>query len=489
MATTPSTLYPALKGDASTDVCVIGGGIGGILAGYQLAERGLKVMVLEAARVCGGVTGYTTAKVTSGHGIVYKSLIAHSDMAHARSYADANQWGVDWIAAQDVDCDLQRKPMLVFAEDEKQESTLRQEFEACRSLNLPVSWTNEVDLPLKTYGAIRYADQVEMHPRKFVLAMAEKIEKLGGVIHELTRVTTVREGEPTVVETEKGSVVCRYVVQATNYPIYDPGMYFALLSPYRDYALAARVDGPLPHSMSINSTSETHAFRSAGDLLIVSGFSHKVGQADPREHYRLLEEFTRRYFKVKEIPYRWSTQDVRTPDRMPFIGPITSMRKRTHLITGFSAWGMAASAYAGRIVADHITGKPNAWAEHFAPRTGSGFVETAKELVIENANVARHFIGDKLTDTEPLAVEQLPAGEGAILKHDGRKVAAYRDHSGALYGVSPVCTHLGCDVHWNASEKSWDCPCHGSRFDYCGNVLQGPAVKPLERRPLPLSKH
>jgi Rieske Fe-S protein len=213
-----------------------------------------------------------------------------------------------------------------------------------------------------------------------------------------------------------------------------------------------------------------------------------VGQADGAEHYSKLEEYTRRHFRVREVAYKWSSQDAKTPDSMPFIGQMTASRKNLLLVTGFNSWGMAAAAYAGRIVADLVTGKESSWAAHFAPRTGSGLLETTKELIAENINVAKYFIGDKLGDTEHKGFDELAPGQAAILKYEGKKVATYRDHSGTLFGVSPVCTHLGCDVHWNSAEKSWDCPCHGSRFDYAGNVLMGPAVKNLERRAVPLGK-
>jgi glycine/D-amino acid oxidase-like deaminating enzyme len=273
------TSYPALNGDASADVAIVGGGIAGILAGFQLAERGIRVTVLEADRICAGVSGHTTAEVTSGHGVIYSDLASHSDLAHARSYADANQWGLDWIAAQQADCDLHRKAMLVFAEDDRQLTRLRKEFDVCHGLGLPVTWVDRVpDLPFETLGAIRYGNQVELHPRKFVLAMAERLARLGGSIHEKTRVMNVKEGLTqdalAVVQTDKGSVTARHVVLATNYPVYDPAMYFALLAPYRDYAMAVRVEGALPQDMSVNAGPETHAFRTHGDLLIVSGFSH-----------------------------------------------------------------------------------------------------------------------------------------------------------------------------------------------------------------------
>jgi glycine/D-amino acid oxidase-like deaminating enzyme/nitrite reductase/ring-hydroxylating ferredoxin subunit len=482
LATAPVAERPTLSGDLTVDVAVIGGGIAGILAGWHLEQEGFSVAVLEANRICAGVTAYTTAKVTSAHTLIYDKLFNSVGQEHAQAYADANQWGIEWIArmGQEIDCALERKAMVVFAENDEEKSQVQKEYAVATKLGLPVAWTDSVDLPIKTLGGARYENQLQFHPRKFTLSISGRMK---GQIFERTRVLEVEEGEICTVTTDRGKVRARFVVVASHYPVYDPAMYYARLAPYRDYAVAAEIDGKLPGEMSIGAGEQGKAFRTQGNLLVVSGGVHKVGQADTTKSYQDLEAYVREHFKVRSVPYTWSTQDNSTPDSMPYIGKISSGSKNVFVVTGFGAWGMSTSAFAGRIVADLAVGRENQWVETFKPARFKG-IASAQTLISENVNVAKHLIGDKFTDKEDRHIESLATGEAAILELDGHKVAAFRDDSGQLHAVSPACTHMGCDVAWNSAEQSWDCPCHGSRFDPDGNVIQGPAINNLERKPV-----
>lgn len=491
LATAESPKYGPLPGDLSRDACVIGGGIAGLVTAYQLARRNLRVIVVEARRIAAAVTGNTTAKVTSGHQIIYRDLLQNVGATEAQAYADANQWGIEWIAftssSLDIDCDLQRRPMLVFSESEKEEESLHEELEAAKSLGLPVSWISSPDLPFPTLGALRCQNQVQFHPRKFLLGLARELTRMGVEIFEETRALEVGESEEGgIVVTDHGTIHCRSVVVATHYPIYDPAMYLARLEQWRDYALAAKVRGPLPQEMSIGVSETSKSFRTHptndGELLIVSGEMHKVGQEpDTPQRYENLEAFVRQTFDVEDIPYRWSTQDNFTPDKMPYIGKIRSDVDNCFILTGFNGWGMAASAFGAKIIADLVNGERNSWTETFDPTRFKG-LESVKAVVKTNINAVKHLVGDKFTDTEEITVEDLLPGSAAILKINGDKIAAFRDKTGGIHAVSPICTHVGCDVAWNAAEESWDCPCHGSRFDYDGNVLQGPAIKNLKTK-------
>jgi glycine/D-amino acid oxidase-like deaminating enzyme/nitrite reductase/ring-hydroxylating ferredoxin subunit len=477
--------FGELTGNHETDVAVIGGGIAGICAAFQIAERGLRVAVIEANRVCAGVTAYTTAKVTSAHGTIYAKTDQNLGREYARAYADANQWGLEWIARQEIECDLRRKPMVVYAENDDQMQELLIEFDVAKRVGLPVEWIPEVALPVPNLGGILYREQAEFHPRKFVVGLARKLEQMGSKVFELTRALEVEEDDTVRVRTDRGMVTARYLVVASHYPIYDPTLFFARLAPYRDYAIAAKIRGPLPPDMSIGAGDQSKSFRTQpspqGELLIVSGVSHKVGQADGRECYAHLEEFTRRYFDVESVPYHWSTQDNESPDKLPYIGRIRADSKTSFVTTGFNAWGMTTAAFGGKLLADLITEQDNPWAESFSPGRLKGW-EAIKDVLKENLNVAKRFFGDKLTDVEPMSLAELQPGQGAIIIHNGEKVAAYKDPAGQIRGVSVACTHLGCDVQWNPAEESWDCPCHGSRFDPDGKVIQGPAIHDLERK-------
>lgn len=486
MASAPGEAYGRLTTNVSVDVAVVGGGLAGIVTAFMLAQDGARVAVVESGRIGAGVTGYTTAKVTIGHGLIYGELASNAGEDYARAYAEANQWGLSWLTSLPIECDLRRKPMVVFAESQEEREGLQKDFALLRSWGMNVEWTDRLTLPVSTMGGVSYPDQAEIHPRKLLLGLAEELIRAGGQIFEETRMLEIEDGEPCVVRTNRGEVRCSRFVIASHYPVYDPTGLFSRLAPYRDYALAAKVNGPLPVEMSIGAGKEAKAFRTCpsdeGELLIVSGESHKVGQSDAQEAYANLEDYTRMHFDVQEVPFRWSTQDNMTPDRMPYIGPFGSRSEHGYVVTGFNAWGMTTSAYAGMIVRDMVAGRTNPWAEMFSPGRVKG-LGGAAEVVKENLNVAKHLIGDKLAGPEDRSPEDLRPGEAAMTRLDGRKVAAYRDLNGELHAVSPNCTHMGCTIRWNNAERSWDCPCHGSRFAPDGVVLQGPAVKDLERIP------
>ena len=491
MATAPEPEFPALTEDVSTDVVVVGGGIAGICAAWQLAQTGIKVIVLEANRVCAGVTGYTTAKVTSGHGLKYAELFKTCGGSCAQAYADANQWGIEWIADEakllGIECNLERKPMLVFADTEDQREAVRDEVDKARNVGLPVSWTDNVDLPLQTWGAIRYENQLQFHPRKFVLGLARELKAMGGHIYEGVVAERFEEGEPCIIHTSRGIVTAHEIVIASHFPAYDPAMYFTRLAPYRDYAVATRIQGAMPTEMSIGASENSYAFRSYEDLLIVSGETHKVGQEpDTEARYQRLEEFVQKHFPASPVVYRWSTQDNSTLDGIPYIGRISGNSEHAFVITGFNAWGMSTAAYGGKLICDLIQGQNNDWADTFDPNRSKGSTGVTT-FAKENLNVAKHLIGDKLQKREELTLDQLQPGEGEVLKVDGEKLAVFRDEQGAYHGLSPLCTHMGCDLAWNNAEQTWDCPCHGSRFDIGGEVIHGPALKSLEKKPVKTS--
>lgn len=479
LSTSDAPSYPRLSGDIKVDAVVIGGGISGLCAAYQLEQNGLSVAVLEANRVCAGVTGYTTAKVTSGHGLIYAKLNKNAGQKYAHAYADANQWAVRWIESLGIDCDLKLTDMQVFADTEEQLSSVQEELEITRELGLPVSWSTGPDLPFLTHGAVRYDNQVQFHPRKFVAGLAAR---LTGQIFEQTVVTDVEDADPCRVTTESGVVTARFVVVASHFPCYDPAKYYLRLAPYRDYAIAAKVRSGMPSGMSIGASESGKAFRAQGDWLIVSGEMHKVGQEpDTEQRFRSLEQYVRQHFEVESVDYGWSTQDIMTPDSMPYIGWIDTGSERVLVSTGFGGWGMSTGAYAGKIIADLVAGRDNAWAPCFTENRLKGF-EGLRTLASEGFNVAKHLIGDKITDTSDKAAIEIKPGEAAIIKANDEKVAAYRDPEGVLHALSPACTHMGCDVAWNSAELSWDCPCHGSRFNIHGQVIQGPAIKDLEKK-------
>ena len=478
--------YPPLDGDARAEVAVVGAGITGLTAALLLAEAGRDVLVVEMDRVGRGATGYTTAKVSSQHGVVYHSLAsAHGD-AKARAYGQANQAGLEliagWVKERGIECGFRRRAAYAYALSESQRSQLQREAETAERLGLPASFVDELPLPFTTSGAVRFDDQAEFDAYAYVAGLAGRFTAAGGRIVEDTRAVGLSEGEPNEVRTDRGAVHADHVIVASHPPYLDRTLAFARAAPQRSYSIAVTLDGEPPEGMFISSEGPTRSLRAAGELLLVGGEGHKVGQGgDTEPRYERLEAFAREHFQVRSVDYRWSTQDLQSADGMPLVGPLTPLSKRAWMATGFNKWGMTNGTAAAMILSEAVLGKESAWAEAFdsnrlRPRA------SLPSLVKENANVGWHFFADRLRQLRPRRAEELQPGEAAIARLDGQAVAAYRSEAGELLAVSPNCTHLWCTLAWNAAERSWDCPCHGSRFAPDGSVLQGPAVSDLERK-------
>ena len=488
METTPPTAYPRLDRDVEVDVAVLGAGIAGLTAALLLERDGASVAVVEADRVAGGATGYTTAKVSSQHGLHYARLEKSFGEEGARAYAKSNQQAIEWmeglIDERGIDCDWRRKPSYVYGSSEDDRSQLEQEAAAARRAGLPADFTTDTELPFDVPGAVRFGEQAEFHPRKYLLPLAESLK---GPVFERTRATYVADGEPARVETDAGhSVTAAHVVEATGFPFSDRGVFFARMHAERSYCIAVSANGGVPEGMYITASSPTRSLRMAPgpggrELLLVGGEGHKVGQSEgpTTERYAELERFAREHFDVRSVDYRWSTQDNIPVDGVPFVGKATPLSKRQWVATGFLKWGMTNGTVAAMILADRIAGRENPWAALYDSSRVKPLA-SAKELLKENLNVARHFVGDHLSRPDVRHVSELAPGQGGLVRDGARKLAAYRDDDGKLHVLSSVCTHLGCQVVWNDAERSWDCPCHGSRFHWDGTVLQGPAVKGLE---------
>jgi glycine/D-amino acid oxidase-like deaminating enzyme/nitrite reductase/ring-hydroxylating ferredoxin subunit len=356
------------------------------------------------------------------------------------------------------------------------------ELEAAAALGLPVTFTNDTELPYDVAAAIRMDDQAQFHPRRYCLGLAAAFTSLGGQLFEDTRVTGVDDGSPCEVKIGDSRVSADAVVLATHLPILDRGLFFAKTHPMRSYATAARLKGAPPQGMYLSADSPTRSVRSAeGDsLVILGGEGHKVGQdADTTERYAALEQWAHAHWDVDEIMHRWSAQDHMSVDGVPFIG---RQLPGSHVFvgTGFGKWGMTNGTAAAAIVADRIGGDDNAWATAFSASRLAGPL-TSKDMYVESLDaVGGHLIGDRLKTLNPPDADTLAPGEGGIVKLDGDKVAAYRHEDGSLTAVSPVCRHIGCLVAFNTAERSWDCPCHGSRYTLDGKVIQGPSVHDLE---------
>jgi nitrite reductase/ring-hydroxylating ferredoxin subunit len=326
---------------------------------------------------------------------------------------------------------------------------------------------------------VRLDDQLQFHPVRYAQGLARAVDGDGSIVMEGTRALGLDEGSPCRVRTTGGTIAADRVVVATHYPVFDRGLYFARLEAQRSYCIAAQVRGSLPAGMFISAGSPTRSIRSYGDQLILGGEGHATGsrEADPARYER-LEQFARTHWDVQSIGYRWSAQDPSAYDHLPLIGRYTPFSSRVFLASGFMKWGLSGGTFAAMILRDLIAGRHNPWAGRFSPNRLS--LRSAPALTRMNVKVGAAFLLDRLVPAQADSAANVPRGEARVVRRGLGKAGVYRDDQGRLHAVSLRCTHLGCLLRFNEAERSWDCPCHGSRFDVDGAVLEGPAVEPLD---------
>ncbi|HET8951662.1 MAG TPA: FAD-dependent oxidoreductase [Solirubrobacteraceae bacterium] len=482
--------HPEHDRDVETDVVVLGGGIVGVTTALLLKEAGARVVLLEAGRIGHGVTGHTTAKVSSQHGMAYSRLASRFGAGAAATYGAANEAALRWIAdrvrADGIDCDLRRRPSYAYVTEDR--AMAEREARAAIDAGLPASLVQDTPLPYPVAAAVRFEDQAEFHVHRYLLALAAQIEGDGCHVFEHSRAVEVDVYEGLTVKTPGGRVKAGHVVLATHFPFLDRTLAFARVHPQRSYALACRIAGEPPEGMFISGDGPTRSVRAAPvageELLLVGGEGHRPGTGgDTEQRYEALERFAREHWDVRSVEYRWSSQDNTTIDTVPYVGNALPRSSRLWTATGFAKWGMTGGTAAALLLADLIQGRANPSAELFDPNRLT-LRASAARFVEENAVAGARFVRDRLANRPARRIDELEPGEGDIVELGGEKVAGHRRDDGTLIAVTPTCSHLGCQVNWNRAERSWDCPCHGSRFAPDGTVLHGPAVHRLERKPL-----
>lgn len=484
------TTWPALDRDFETGVAIVGGGIVGLTTACLLLAKGRQVAVFEARRIGGQATGRSTAKVTSQHGRRYRRLLDSIGKSRAQRYASANERAIGRIRklceAFEIACGLEALPAYVLAETEEQAEALRDEAEAAAELGLPASFVTDLELPFPVTGALRFTDQAQFDPYRYLMALAAVVARDGALFEE-TRVSEIEHGEPCVVTAGEHRITAEHVVVATQMPVIGDGLYFAKNFPVAHPLAAA----PLPRGleldgMYISSGEPTHSFRTAEKdgkrFLVAAGGEFRTGE--PEEQQGAVDDLMRfldRALGIDAPSHLWVNEDFRPMDDLPFVGPVASSKPGLHVAVGFDAWGITQGTAAAEIIADLILGRVNEDAEVFdasrmRPLAGG------RELVSENLKAGARLAGDRLLGLRARSLDELEDGEGGIVEHDGEQLAVVKQDGRIATAVSAVCTHMGCIVGWNAVDRTWDCPCHGSRFDQDGRVLSGPAVAPLERR-------
>jgi glycine/D-amino acid oxidase-like deaminating enzyme/nitrite reductase/ring-hydroxylating ferredoxin subunit len=495
--------FEPLRRNARADVCVVGAGIAGMTTAYLLMKAGKKVVVVDDGPIGGGETSRTTAHLTYAMDDRFYILERVHGEEGARLAAESHMAAVNRIEAivkiEGIDCDFERLDGYLFPSATDQPSNINQELEAARRAGISdVHRVERVPVPTFNAGpALRFPNQGQFHPIKYLAGLARAITDGGGRIFTGSHVAKVEGGSPVTVETDEHlTVTADAVCVCTNASISDYVQTHAKQAPYRTYVCAFRVPrGSIPRALYWDTADPYHYVRlqtldeaqapTKGavlhDALIVGGEDHKTGQAtDMEERWRCLEEWTRERFPMVEgLTHRWSGQILEPNDYMAFIGRNPDGSENVYMASGDSGQGITHGTIAGILLTDLVMGRDNPWEKLYDPRRMRfQHRSSLKEFLKENINVAAQYL-DYVTPGEVRSDEDIPRGEGRIIRRGRHKIAAYRDESGTLHERSAVCTHLRCIVDWNPGEKSWDCPCHGSRFDPYGKVLNGPAISDL----------
>lgn len=460
-----------LEGNIEAEIAVIGAGLSGLLTASALQRSGYQTVVLEANRIASGQTRNTTAKITSQHGTIYRKLIDTVGKNMAKQYAMANEAAIEayrqLIAEENIDCSFEEQNAFVYGHDSK---GLQAETEAALSLGLPASFVRETALPFSTAGAVCFAHQAQFHPLQFIAHIARPL-----TIYEKTSVLRVEDDR---IKTARGRVRAKHIVFASHYPFVNfPGMYFARMHQERSYVLAlenaSQVDG-----MWIGAGDNAYSFRNYKNLLLLGGGGHRCGENSAGGRYALLRRMAKKWFPNSREIAHWSAQDCVTADGVPFIGRYAKNRPNWYVATGFQKWGMTSAMVSAMLLRDLICGKENPYADVFAPDRFDA--KTLSGVAAESGQAIKGLAKEFFQIPAEQAAE-IPNGHGGIVFWHGQKLGVYKDEDGRIFPVDIRCPHLGCQLEWNPDELSWDCPCHGSRFDRFGNLLSGPAQENLAR--------
>lgn len=466
-----TTIKKDLKEDSQVEIAIIGAGMVGILTSYLLKQRGIPSIILERNTVASGQTGNTTAKITSGHNLIYHKLIKNFNTDIARLYATANEQALhmyqDIIKKENINCHYNTLPNYIYTMNNP--NKIEKEVDACKLIGLDASYTTDTLLPFEVAASIQLLNQGQFNPMEFINGIIPYLD-----IYENTMVKAI---EDNLIITNQGNIKANKIVMATHYPfINSPGYYFLRQHQERSYVIALKNAGILD-GMYIDESSTGNSFRNYEDLLLLGGANHRTGENTLGGSYESLRRVAETYYPLSFETHHWSAQDAMTLDSIPYIGPYCNRTPNLFVATGFNKWGMTNSMISANLISDLIENKTNPFEEVYSPKrfkiTASmmNLMEDGKQSI--TGLIKQHF---SMPDT---LLDDILVGHGGIIEYEGQKVGVYKDPKGIVHMVTTKCTHLGCNLEWNPDELSWDCPCHGSRFDYDGNLLDTPAIETL----------
>jgi glycine/D-amino acid oxidase-like deaminating enzyme/nitrite reductase/ring-hydroxylating ferredoxin subunit len=467
------------------DCLIVGGGITGLTAALLLQKAGKQTILADAHSIGFGTTGGTSAHINTFADTTYPEAESAFGEEGAQLFADAINEGKSLIKANvdtyAIACDYESKPGYVYAESDDEAKQLDEIYEGTVKVNVPVQYTTEVPTPVPYKKALLFDGQAQFHPLKYLASLQQAYVEAGGVIRQNTLIKGLTEEEGVHIADD---IRAKNVVYATHLPP-NINVFNFECAPYRSYVLAVKLNSSsYPDALIYDSQEPYHYVRShvidGQQLLLVGGCDHKTGHDDPEQAFADLEKYAREYYDVASVEYKWSSQYYVPVDGLPYIGQMPFAADGIYCATGYNGNGMMLGTIAGKILSDLVQGKENRYADVFSPSRVKP-VDGFKEFVKENADVAYRFVADRFKFKETDSLKELQPGTGKVMEIDGEKVAAYRDDAGRVHALSPVCTHAGCIVKWNGEETTWDCPCHGARYDIDGNVLTGPATKALNK--------
>lgn len=490
--------FAALDKNIRVNVCIVGAGIAGMTAAYLLARTGRAVAVIDDGPIGGGETGRTTAHLTAALDDRYYEIEKLHGRDGSKIAAASHTAAIDKVetiaSVEEIDCDFERVDGYLFLGGDSTRKDLARELEAVHRAGL--STVEMVDrIPVDSFDsgpALRFPRQAQFHPLKYLSGLARAVVRDGGKIYCGSHAEKIEDGEPAKVTTaDHHTITADNIIVATNTPVNDWLIIHSKQAAYRTYVVGARVPkGSIPRALYWDTPDPYHYIRlqdapsSNGkapdyEILIVGGEDHKTGQADnAAERFTRIETWARERFPmIQSIEYRWSGQVMEPVDYMGYIGRNPGANRHIFVVTGDSGNGMTHGTIAGILLTDLVLGLKNPWESLYDPsRVKLG---AAPDYARENLNVAEQY-ADWFTAGDVEDGEKIGKGEGSVIRRGKKKIAVYRDHDGELHERSAVCPHLYCIVGWNSMEKTWDCPCHGSRFDAYGKVINGPAISDLQ---------